>query len=59
MSLVSIYFLIYECFITNKSIAKTTAEHQEFIKHIDVESVSAKYFKIIWLTKKTNKNKNA
>ena len=40
MNLVSIYFLIYKCFIINKSIAKTTAEHQEFIKHIDVESIS-------------------
>lgn len=40
MSLISIYFLIYECFITYKSISKATQEHQEFIKHIDVESVS-------------------
>ena len=40
MNLVSIYFLIYECFMTNKSLAKTALEHQEFIKRIDVDSVS-------------------
>ena len=40
MSLVSIYFLIYECLIEKKSISNTTFEHKEFIKHIDAESVS-------------------
>ena len=40
MSLVSIYFLIYECFINNKSIAKSYIEYQEFKNHINVDSIS-------------------
>ena len=40
MLLLSIYFLINEWFMENKIISKTTLEHQEFIKHKNVESVS-------------------
>ena len=51
IDIVTIYFLLYECYLFNKSINNTYIEYDEFIKHINVKKITEKnislFFQII------------